>query len=243
MSKGNNVSNPKHPLIWVAVVLALAVSQHLFRRTSNSVLAAPPASLAPAFVEGESAAKFPSLTLVRAEEPRASQSANQLDLLNRELIVNCLRDQQTFRGVTSAKEFSNLTEYFSKAVMREPTDANVLYRNLHLVNRMGQNLRLHITPSQSGAGTAKFEVRLFSTDDENLPVPMPLPPELKDLDINQAVETFKSQGQLTLDETSESQKWDEGLSAHVLRRSDRIEKLEVYFPGGALVCANTCRCL
>ena len=183
----------------------------------------------------------------------------QLDRATKNLILKCAAENVSLQSVHSPEEFVTLTEYFNRAMGPEsglgPAHSVLQYRNVHLLDREGRRLRLYITPKSEIQG--EYQSGLFLNDEDGLGVPTNLPPDFIGLTLPQLVERFKSEGELVLDEESDFYEWAQPrnhsakLGAHVIRRNERVENLEVYFSsGGALICSRTegrasaqCQCL
>lgn len=254
-------TKPLKPLLVTSLLILVAIAHHLLTRDArrSGIQQASLAGLAGdsnaaswGFAKSGAPKASPDETGTRVD--RGGQAITSAEILSdstKDQILNCVRNVSVLRGLGHANEFSSLSEFVEKGVRLDSgheIESVTMYRNIHLLDRNGHKQRLHISPRSSGdQRQIVLEPRLFGVDDENLPVPMSLPIDMKDLDLKSLIEKFQSQSQIVLDEVSESQRWGDEVGAHILSRNGRIEKLEVFFNGGALVCATSsevhCRCL
>ena len=168
-------------------------------------------------------------------------------------ILSCIEDIAELSGVSDANDFDTLDEFLKRAPLESGRTAPALlhFRNIHLTTLDGEELRLQILPPSGDAvGLDRMQVKLFSTDDEDLPVPLALPEWLKGLGWQDAVARFMNHGDVVLDEVSEAQRWGDEASASLLRRNGRVHQMAIFLPGRELACAlrnggsgAVCRCL
>jgi len=175
----------------------------------------------------------------------------------KQTILDCTKNVQGLSGVSSINEFDTLEEYLPRATLDAPFKRQIEMRNVHVRMSSGQILRLHQAQEMTADGSGeRTEIRLFSVDRENLPVPKPLPKEWSETPQNDVISAFRNSGELIFDETTESQRWSSDLAARVVRdtkNQSQIREMELFMenPGSirALICGVQedagfrCRCL
>lgn len=169
----------------------------------------------------------------------------------RDLILGCTKGHRAFANVASSRDFATLDEFIRKALATNSAGAasTVVQQNVHIVDESGKQLRLQISPRSGESEGESAEIKMYSVDAEGLPVREKLPRHLRGVLPEEAVAKFQAMGETTLEETTETVRFDEDSSARLIRRQGKVSQLEIYFPGGGLNCESnaeipvSCRCL
>jgi len=232
---GDPTGSLNFPLIPVVVITLLtlaAFSYHFHLLQQASADLRPPLNRSPA-ADAKAEAALESMPL--AQDPMAEPGRVRLDETTRSLILSCTKGSRALSGIHKHDKFISLREYLEKATRtpgQTPSETILESRNLQLLDGDGHRLRLRISKQS--------EPKLYGIDDETLPVLLPLPDELQDVDsMADAIDRFKSRGQVEIDEVFETLKWETGEYAQILQQDGHILSLKIVSVGGELACRST----
>lgn len=162
--------------------------------------------------------------------PVPSTAPYLLSPTTKSVILDCAKESDVFRRVSSADHFETLDEYLTQSISQNEKPMIVLqYRNIHATNRENAKRRLHVAAAGGDEGAAKMEAQVFAVDQDDLPVPIDLPREYENLAWPDMIRKFiEETHNKTLDESQNSYRWNSGASAQITERNGQIEELQVY---------------
>lgn len=153
----------------------------------------------------------------------------------RTTILKCVGGFDGLAGVQSIDDFRSLDEYIRKAPTRDLSDQQIRYRNIHFLTDDGTKLRLRLTPKEGGGG---LDAKIFGVDEEDLPIPMVMPEDLKNLSLRELVKRMQSQGHIESDEMAESRRWGPKLAGSMQKKNGHVVQLQIFFSGRSLACGQ-----
>jgi hypothetical protein len=159
----------------------------------------------------------------------------------REPILDCLPELQLSTEGSAENVFTRLFEALKPNIA---ASRELALRNVHVRLRDGSVRRLQILP---GDGAGRMVLRYFTVDAEDLPVPEALPLDLQNISTDEAARRFMNEGEVLLDESEETLRWNDRKSARVIFHGEKVVQLQLFLDQRALLCdvgaRNACTCM
>lgn len=179
--------------------------------------------------------------------PRSRETTFTIDAANQDIIRSCLgRERIRYgRGMT----LENIVED-----LKSKPERLELTMNVHVRRRGGREQRLHVSPAlDSGSSASRYNiegssVRVYDVDREGLPLSIAYPTNLRLNSLDEVLDTFIADSEVTFRERRSHEKLSETASVDLVETDGHINQLQLFADDAALGCAwqnaqLDCRCL